>query len=466
GSPDVPPKVPGPLAMSRLLSYPGLEIEFCPDTMLVSALTVSPAPDQPDTIPEDQGPVPTPDELIALSLPPASIATSTLPVSESERFSVDALAAPAPDRKAPRPLDLDGVAIGSAGNQSILGIPSSYDRRRSAEIVNGDAGIQDRTVEDVTPALTIARQTIAPARSPQPVQPTASANRHDPAPATRGLLAMIEPAQPTGSQPAPAPPAVPETGATADAGAPATAAPARPEPAQGRAVEGKPTVVAESREQRRGGQSRQERLSQQGLGARRTPRELLAFNGNAFEIGDVISLTGVRRTVTPVERTASDQARAPASPPPVDSAKGIAPSVEQNLSRRDRMRVQRRLTLIGMGTGGVDGIFGPATRSALEAFQTAAGLPANGQLDPETMAALLAKSDDRYRKWRKARAAARNRARKLAASKTRPIRTSIVPAMRNSPQCARDARGVIISNQSFSCDVDILTESLDALFDG
>lgn len=39
------------------------------------------------------------------------------------------------------------------------------------------------------------------------------------------------------------------------------------------------------------------------------------------------------------------------------------------LSRNDRISIQRDLTLLGFGTGGVDGVFGPRTRAAIRNFQ-------------------------------------------------------------------------------------------------
>lgn len=51
------------------------------------------------------------------------------------------------------------------------------------------------------------------------------------------------------------------------------------------------------------------------------------------------------------------------------------------LSRDDRRRIQRALTLLNYNPRGVDGIFGPGTRTAITAFQAANGFPASGFLD-------------------------------------------------------------------------------------
>lgn len=51
---------------------------------------------------------------------------------------------------------------------------------------------------------------------------------------------------------------------------------------------------------------------------------------------------------------------------------------------------QLMLTFLGHNTGGVDGVNGPHTSLALQAFQTAKGLPATGAVDGPTMTALHA----------------------------------------------------------------------------
>lgn len=54
--------------------------------------------------------------------------------------------------------------------------------------------------------------------------------------------------------------------------------------------------------------------------------------------------------------------------------------------------LQRRLTSHGFPPGPVDGLPGPLTTKALQAFQRAAGLPASGMADASTVAALRASS--------------------------------------------------------------------------
>ena len=59
-----------------------------------------------------------------------------------------------------------------------------------------------------------------------------------------------------------------------------------------------------------------------------------------------------------------------------------------NLTREARREVQRYLTLLGFNTRGVDGIFGPATRTALTSWQTAHRFEASGYLDGKQLLAL------------------------------------------------------------------------------
>ena len=63
--------------------------------------------------------------------------------------------------------------------------------------------------------------------------------------------------------------------------------------------------------------------------------------------------------------------------PPIDSA-------EANLN----VRVQSVLTEKNYYSGEIDGLFGPESQDALRAFQTDNNLPANGQIDDETLNSL------------------------------------------------------------------------------
>ena len=60
------------------------------------------------------------------------------------------------------------------------------------------------------------------------------------------------------------------------------------------------------------------------------------------------------------------------------------------LTLRDRQEIQQRLTGLGFDTGGADGVIGARTRTAVEAFEAARGLPVTGQPTPELLRRLRA----------------------------------------------------------------------------
>lgn len=61
---------------------------------------------------------------------------------------------------------------------------------------------------------------------------------------------------------------------------------------------------------------------------------------------------------------------------------------ERALSRDTIERIQGRLNHLGFDAGAADGVMGPATRSALRAFQKSAGIIADGYPDDATLSAL------------------------------------------------------------------------------
>lgn len=63
-------------------------------------------------------------------------------------------------------------------------------------------------------------------------------------------------------------------------------------------------------------------------------------------------------------------------------------TTEQALSRAMIERIQGRLNHLGFDAGAADGVMGPATRSALRAFQKSAGIIADGYPDRTTLSAL------------------------------------------------------------------------------
>ncbi|MEM9199906.1 MAG: peptidoglycan-binding protein, partial [Pseudomonadota bacterium] len=66
------------------------------------------------------------------------------------------------------------------------------------------------------------------------------------------------------------------------------------------------------------------------------------------------------------------------------------------LVRNDRKEIQSRLRLAGFDPKGVDGLFGPATRTAITEWQTARGFEATGYLNAAQKALLEDETDDRY----------------------------------------------------------------------
>ena len=55
-------------------------------------------------------------------------------------------------------------------------------------------------------------------------------------------------------------------------------------------------------------------------------------------------------------------------------------AVYEEITVETVMAVQRKLNALGYSAGPVDGIFGPRTRAALQAYQWKMGLPADGVL--------------------------------------------------------------------------------------
>lgn len=71
-----------------------------------------------------------------------------------------------------------------------------------------------------------------------------------------------------------------------------------------------------------------------------------------------------------------------------------------SLTRADRRDVQRALDLLGFDPRGIDGVFGPATRSALTRWQGQAGLEPTGYLNARSLTLLSAAAERRADKLR------------------------------------------------------------------
>ncbi len=77
-----------------------------------------------------------------------------------------------------------------------------------------------------------------------------------------------------------------------------------------------------------------------------------------------------------------------------------AAELQIGLTQSDRSGIQRRLTLIGFDTRGVDGAFGPGTRNAISRWQTANSFtPASGYLNATQYRTLIEKTETVYANW-------------------------------------------------------------------
>jgi peptidoglycan hydrolase-like protein with peptidoglycan-binding domain len=65
------------------------------------------------------------------------------------------------------------------------------------------------------------------------------------------------------------------------------------------------------------------------------------------------------------------------------------------LTRNDRRRVQEQLSLLGFNPRGIDGLFGPGSRTAIKRFQAQNGLDGGGFTNPETLRVLRTLSETR-----------------------------------------------------------------------
>ncbi len=134
-----------------------------------------------------------------------------------------------------------------------------------------------------------------------------------------------------------------------------------------------------------------------------------------------------------------------------------------DLPARARAEVQRRLALAGFDPGAVDGIFGPATRAALRAWQAASGLTGTGYLDEVAWAALVEHTENEYLAWQAA---------KQTRASERVTRTAAVesPLPPRSPQsamrCERAPSGDVRYGQGVKCDFRGLKEDIARLFGG
>ncbi|MEM6622527.1 MAG: peptidoglycan-binding domain-containing protein [Pseudomonadota bacterium] len=130
------------------------------------------------------------------------------------------------------------------------------------------------------------------------------------------------------------------------------------------------------------------------------------------------------------------------------------------LEPKQRRRIQADLRVLGHDPMGIDGVFGPNTRKAITAWQVAAGHLGTGYIEGTQHLELRRTSGTRLAEYR---ARMRNEEQLRAAALDGLL---VVPSARNAPECDRNRSGIIIENQSFSCDLTVLEESLSDLFGG
>lgn len=139
------------------------------------------------------------------------------------------------------------------------------------------------------------------------------------------------------------------------------------------------------------------------------------------------------------------------------AAAAEASEAELALSAQRRREVQRRLLLAGHDPMGVDGVFGPATRAAIAAWQREVGIPASGHLGERGLALLEDRTEQAFLEW-KSRSRHAEPAQAAPAVAQQPG-TEVV----TSDRCRRDDGGEIAFGSNFRCDVAGLRQSLGAL---
>ena len=70
-----------------------------------------------------------------------------------------------------------------------------------------------------------------------------------------------------------------------------------------------------------------------------------------------------------------------------------------NLTDDDRREIQSRLSLVGFGTRGIDGVFSNATRNAFTQWQKAVGLVGTGYLNGKQLELLKSETENVFRSW-------------------------------------------------------------------
>jgi len=90
---------------------------------------------------------------------------------------------------------------------------------------------------------------------------------------------------------------------------------------------------------------------------------------------------GDRATLASVPENQETQRQQPAGTPVEDDIAGLS-------ARALVKEIQAQLNRLGLDAGTPDGLYGPSTRQAIEAFQQSAGLPTDGEADGDLLRAL------------------------------------------------------------------------------
>lgn len=106
---------------------------------------------------------------------------------------------------------------------------------------------------------------------------------------------------------------------------------------------------------------------------------------------------------------------------------------EMRLSRDDRREIQLRLKIAGHNPRGIDGVFGPATRAAIESWQLKNGLAQTGYLDRNQRKLLNAQTAETY------------------AEEAKRLRTRRRGRYIDSRGCLREANGRAVPNYKRGC---------------
>jgi len=159
-------------------------------------------------------------------------------------------------------------------------------------------------------------------------------------------------------------------------------------------------------------------------------------DGRALTVNPSVASPAPAMPAPPTEAAAPAQpapAEQPVEAPKPAAVDHAALENEIALSHTERRAVQRRLTLLGYSTRGVDGVFGPGTRGAISNWQRDSGLEESGFLTVESHARLINQSRDLYASWQAeeeqrrqaaARAEAAESARRAAAEREAAARAA------------------------------------------